>query len=54
VFEKEKSDTHYHNHIYTYRPKDTNIRLKKFKQTLELYWKKLSSAGFINNFQPIM
>ena len=53
VLETGRSGTNYHYHISASRPKDRNISLKKYIQMLELHWKRLSSAGFVNDFQSI-
>jgi hypothetical protein len=53
VLETGKSGTNYHFHISTNRPKDRNISLADFRKMLELRWERLSSAGFVNDFQPI-
>ena len=53
ILENGKSGTNYHYHISASRPKDRDISLKKYIQMLELHWKRLSSAGFVNDFQPI-
>ena len=52
VLETGKSGTNYHYHISTNRPKDRNISLKKYMQMLELRWKRLSSTGYVNEFEP--
>lgn len=52
LFEKGKSGTNYHYHIHAKRPADRNISLKKYMQMLELLWKRLSSAGYVNEFEP--
>ena len=53
LLETGKSGTNYHYHISTNRPKDRNISLADFRKMLELHWKRLSSAGFVNDFQSI-
>ena len=53
VLETGRSGTNYHYHISTNRPKDRNISLADFRKMLELRWERLSSAGFVNDFQPI-
>ena len=53
VLETGRSGTNYHYHISASRPKDRDISLKEYIQMLELHWKRLSSAGFVNDFQPI-
>ena len=52
VLETGRSGTNYHYHISASRPKDRNISLKKYMQVLELLWKRLSSAGYVNEFEP--
>ena len=52
LIEKGKSGTNYHYHIHAKRPADRNISLKKYMQVLELLWKRLSSAGYVNEFEP--
>ena len=52
LLEKGKSGTNYHYHIHAKRPKDRDISLKKYMQVLELLWKRLSSAGYVNEFEP--
>jgi len=52
LLEKGKSGTNYHYHIHAKRPADRNISLKKYMQVLELLWKRLSSAGYVNEFEP--
>ena len=52
LLEKGKSGTNYHYHIHAKRPADRNISLKKYMQMLELRWKRLSSAGYVNEFEP--
>ena len=52
LLEKGKSGTNYHYHIHAKRPADRNISLKKYMQMLELLWKRLSSAGYVNEFEP--
>ena len=52
LIEKGKSGTNYHYHIHTKRPEDRDISLKKYMQMLELLWKRLSSAGYVNEFEP--
>ena len=49
---KGKSGTNYHYHIHAKRPEDRDISLKKYMQMLELLWKRLSSAGYVNEFEP--
>ena len=51
LIEKGKSGTNYHYHIHAKRPKDRDISLKKYMQMLELRWKRLSSAGYVNEFE---
>ena len=53
VLETGKSGTNYHYHISTNRPKDRNISLADFRKMLELRWERLSSAGFVNDLQPV-
>ena len=53
VLETGRSGTNYHYHISASRPKDRDISLKEYIQMLKLHWKRLSSAGFVNDFQPI-
>ena len=52
LLEKGKSGTNYHYHIHAKRPEDRDISLKKYMQVLELLWKRLSSAGYVNEFEP--
>ena len=52
LLEKGKSGTNYHYHIHAKRPEDRDISLKKYMQMLELLWKRLSSAGYVNEFEP--
>ena len=52
LLEKGKSGTNYHYHIHAKRPAGRNISLKKYMQVLELLWKRLSSAGYVNEFEP--
>ena len=52
LLEKGKSGTNYHYHIHAKRPEDRAISLKKYMQMLELLWKRLSSAGYVNEFEP--
>ena len=52
LIEKGKSGTNYHYHIHAKRPTDRDISLKKYMQMLELLWKRLSSAGYVNEFEP--
>ena len=52
LIEKGKSGTNYHYHIHAKRPEDRDISLKKYMQMLELRWKRLSSAGYVNEFEP--
>mgnify|MGYP001357299516 FL=1 len=52
LIEKGKSGTNYHYHIHATRPEDRDISLKKYMQMLELLWKRLSSAGYVNEFEP--
>ena len=52
LIEKGKSGTNYHYHIHAKRPEDRDISLKKYMQMLELLWKRLSSAGYVNEFEP--
>ena len=52
LLEKGKSGTNYHYHIHAKRPEDRDISLKKYMQMLELRWKRLSSAGYVNEFEP--
>ena len=52
LLEKGKSGTNYHYHIHAKRPADRNISLKKYMQVLELRWIRLSSAGYVNEFEP--
>ena len=52
LLEKGKSGTNYHYHIHATRPEDRDISLKKYMQVLELLWKRLSSAGYVNEFEP--
>ena len=52
LIEKGKSGTNYHYHIHAKRPEDRDISLKKYMQMLELQWKRLSSAGYVNEFEP--
>ena len=52
ILETGRSGTNYHYHISASRPKDRNISLKKYMQMLELLWKRLSSAGYVNEFEP--
>ena len=52
LLEKGKSGTNYHYHIHAKRPEDRDISLKKYMQMLELLWKRLSSAGHVNEFEP--
>ena len=51
LLEKGKSGTNYHYHIHAKRPADRNISLKKYMQMLELRWIRLSSAGYVNEFE---
>ena len=53
VLETGKSGPNYHYHISTNRPKDRNISLADFRKMLELRWERLSSAGFVNDLQPV-
>ena len=53
VLETGRSGTNYHYHISASRPKDRDISLKEYIQMLKLHWKRLSCAGFVNDFQPI-
>ena len=53
LLETGKSGTNYHYHISTNRPKDRNISLADFRKMLELRWERLSSAGFVNDLQPV-
>ena len=53
LIEKGKSGTNYHYHIHAKSPEDRDISLKGYIQMLELHWKGLGSAGFVNDFQPI-
>ena len=39
-------------HIHAKRPEDRDISLKKYMQMLELLWKRLSIAGYVNEFEP--
>ena len=48
LIEKGKSGTNYHYHIHAKRPEDRDISLKKYMQVFELLWKRLGSAGFVN------
>ena len=52
LIEKGNSGTNYHYHIHAKRPEDRDISLKKYMQMLELRWKRLSSAGYVNEFEP--
>ena len=52
LIEKGKSGTNYHYHIHAKRPEDRDIILKKYMQMLELRWKRLSCAGYVNEFKP--
>ena len=52
LIERGKSGTNYHYHIHATRPEDRDISLKKYMQMLELLWKRLSSAGYVNEFEP--
>jgi hypothetical protein len=52
LIEKCKSGTNYHYHIHAKRPEDRDISLKKYMQMLELRWKRLSTAGYVNEFEP--
>ena len=52
LLENGKSGTNYHYHIHAKRPEDRDISLKKYMQMLELRWKRLSSAGYVNEFEP--
>jgi len=52
LLEKGKSGTNYHYHIHAKRPEDRDISLKKYMQMLELRWKRLSCAGYVNEFEP--
>ncbi len=52
LIEKGKSGTNYHYHIHAKLPEDRDISLKKYMQMLELRWKRLSSAGCVNEFEP--
>mgnify|MGYP000350760534 CR=1 FL=1 len=53
LLEKGKSGTNYHYHIHAKRPEDRDISLKEYIQMLKLHWKRLSSAGFVNDLQPV-
>ena len=53
AFEKGQSGTHYHYHIATSPPKDLDISLDKYRLLIAKEWNRLSSAGFIKQFQPI-
>ena len=52
LIEKGKSGTNYHYHIHAKRPAGRNISLKKYMQMFEQRWKRLSSAGYVNEFEP--
>ena len=52
LIEKGKSGTNYHYHIHAKRPEDRDISLKKYMQMLELRWKRLSCACYVNEFEP--
>ena len=53
AFEKGQSGTHLHYHIATSPPKDLDISFDKYRLLIESEWDKLSSAGYIKQFQPI-
>ena len=52
LIEKGKSGTNYHYHIHAKRPEDRDISLQKYMQMLKLRWKRLSCAGYVNEFKP--
>ncbi len=53
TFEKGVSGAHYHYHIATNPPNDIDISFNQYKLLLDKEWNKLSSAGYIKNFQSI-
>ena len=53
ALEKGQSGTHYHYHIATSPPNDIDISLDTYRLLIAKEWDKLSSAGYIKQFQPI-
>ena len=53
AFEKGQSGTHYHYHIATSPPNDIDISFDKYRLMIAKERDKLSSAGYIKQFQPI-
>jgi len=53
ALEKGQSGTHYHYHIATGPPNDIDISLDTYRLLIAKEWNKLSSAGYIKQFQSI-